>query len=186
MARRNSGLRGLTSAAAACLGLAAGVFATKTAQRHSVEAMHTRLEHLEQQAARTQQRANLARQQRQHWELLSKAIDDPELAEVLDLYERPVTPERRRQYLFANALYTNLLCYYRIGNMGRDEFLKHVRGMFQNPIVREYWYATQHQRASLTGTEEAELGQLIDDLLLQLDEADTDEWWVVGEPPSGP
>ncbi|WP_149829464.1 DUF6082 family protein [Streptomyces tailanensis] len=185
MATRYSGLRGLTSAAAACLGLAARVIATKAAQRQSLETLDARLRHLEQQA-RIQQRSNLARQQRQHWELLSKAIDDPELAEVLDIFERPLTPERRRQYLFANALYTNLLCYYRIGNMGRDEFFKHVRGIFQNPIVREYWYATQKQRASLTGTEEAELGQLVDDLLLQLDEADTDEWWVVGEPPTEP
>ncbi|MFF1724011.1 DUF6082 family protein [Streptomyces sviceus] len=173
----------MRSAATAGLGMVTGALVAMAAQRQALEAMQERLEHLERQA-RSQQHANLARQQRQHWELLSKAIDDPQLAEVLDIFERPVTPERRRQYLFANALYTNLLCYYRIGNMGRDEFFKHVRGIFQNPIVREYWYATQQQRASLTGTEEAELGKLVDDLLLQLEEADTDEWWVVGEPPA--
>ncbi|MGI5429106.1 DUF6082 family protein [Streptomyces sp. CA-179760] len=185
MATRNIGIQGLRSAAAAGLGMVAGALVAMAAQKQAMDTLHERLDQLERHA-RTQQRSNLARQQRQHWELLSKAIDDPELAEVLDIFERPVTPERRRQYLFANALYTNLLCYYRIGNMGRDEFFKHVRGIFQNPIVREYWYATQQQRASLTGTEEAELGRLVDDLLLQLDEADTDEWWVVGEPPTGP
>ncbi|MEW2072307.1 DUF6082 family protein [Streptomyces sp. NPDC017966] len=181
MATRNLGLR-LRSAAAAGLGLAAGALAAMAAQRHSLDAINERLERLEEQA-HTQQRTNLAMQQRQHWELLSKAIDDPELAEVLDLFEVPVTAQKRRQYLFANALYTNLLCYYRIGNYSRDEFFKHARGIFQNAIVRDYWHATRQQRASLTGTEEAELGRLIDDLLLQLDEADTDEWWVVGEPP---
>ncbi|GHH95816.1 DUF6082 family protein [Streptomyces capillispiralis] len=182
MATQNMGLRRLRSAAAAGLGLAAGALAAMAAQRHTLDAINERLAHLEKHTG-NQQQANLAMQQRQHWELLSKAIDDPELAEVLSVFEVQVTTQKRRQYLFANALYTNLLCYYRIGNMTRDEFLKRVRGTFQNPIVREYWYATQQQRASLTGTEEAELGLLVDDLLLQLDEADTEEWWVVGIPP---
>ncbi|MFI8306454.1 DUF6082 family protein [Streptomyces sp. NPDC085927] len=185
MATRKIRKRGLDAAAVAGLGMAAGILATAAARRHTLESLRTRLERLEQQS-HTQRHANLASQQRQHWELLSKAMDDPELTEVLDIFEIPVTAQKRRQYLFANVLYTNLLCYYRIGNLDRDEFFKHARGMFQNPIVREYWYATRHQRASLTGTEEAELGLLIDDLLLQLDEADTDEWWVVGEPPLGP
>ncbi|MFC7844049.1 DUF6082 family protein [Streptomyces sp. NPDC057382] len=182
MATRKYGVRGLRAAATAGLGMAAGALTAMAAQRRTVNALHARVEELEERC-RKQQSANLLQQQRQHWEMLSKAIDNPELAEVLDIFERPVTPQRRRQYLFANALYTNLLCYYRIGNMGRDEFFKHVRGLFQNPIMQEYWYATQQQRASLTGTEEAELGQLVDDLLLQLEESDTDEWWVVGEPP---
>ncbi|GGX16141.1 hypothetical protein GCM10010297_42000 [Streptomyces malachitofuscus] len=185
MATQNSGIRGLRSAVAACLGMAAGACAAVATQRHALDAINERLEHLEKQA-RNQQQANLAMQQRQHWELLSKAIDDPDLAEVLDTYEVPVNAQKRRQYLFANALYTNLLCYHRIGNLTRDEFFKYARGIFQNPIVRDYWYATRQQRASIKGTEEAELGQLIDDLLLQLDEADTDEWWVVGDPPVGP
>ncbi|MEU2894863.1 DUF6082 family protein [Streptomyces sp. NPDC088106] len=183
MSTKNLGLRRLRSAAATGLGLglAAAAFATVATQRHTLDALNERLEHLEIQA-RNQQQANLAMQQRQHWELLSKAIDDPELAEVLDSYEVPVTVQKRRQYLFANALYTNLLCYHRIGNLTRDEFFKHARGIFQNPIVRDYWYATGHQRASLKGTDEAELGRLIDDLLAQLDDADTEEWWVVGDP----
>nr|WP_307082617.1 DUF6082 family protein [Streptomyces canus] len=50
-------------------------------------------------------------------------------------------------------------------------------------MVREYWYATQQQRASLADTDEAELGKLVDDLLQQLEDSDTEEWWVVGEPP---
>ncbi|MDT6982887.1 DUF6082 family protein [Streptomyces lusitanus] len=183
MGTKSVGLRRLHSATAAGLGMVAGVIAAVAAQRNALDAISKRLERLEEQAGH-QQRANLAMQQRQHWELLSKAIDDPELAEVLDLYEVPVTAEKRRQYLFANALYTNLLCYHRMGNLTLDEFFKHARAMFQNPIARDYWEATRHDRASLKGTEEAKLGQMIDDLLLQLDEADTEEWWVVGEPPT--
>lgn len=184
MDTKSVGLRRFQSATAAGLGMVAGVIAAVAAQRNALDAINRRLEQLEERAG-NQQRANLAMQQRQHWELLSKAIDDPQLAEVLDLYEEPLTVQRHRQYLFANALYTNLLCYHRIGNMTREEFFKHARGMFQNLIMREYWDATRPHRASLKGTEEAELGQMIDDLLLQLDEADTDEWWVVGSPPTG-
>ncbi|MEV0693872.1 DUF6082 family protein [Streptomyces sp. NPDC050388] len=177
------GQRGLDAAAVAGLGMAMGVLATAATQRHTLESLRARLERLEQQA-HAQRHANLASQQRQHWELLSKAIDDPELAEVLDVFEVPASPVRRRQYLYANALYTNLLFYYRIGNLTKDEFFKRVRGTFQNPIVREYWYATAQQRASIADTEEAELGLTVDDLLRQLEEADTEEWWVVGEPPA--
>ncbi|WP_344393367.1 DUF6082 family protein [Streptomyces vastus] len=183
MVTQKRGIRRLSSAAAAAgIGMVAGVLATMAAHRHTLESLRLRLEHLEQ-TAHTQQHTNIANQQRLHWELLSKAIDDPELAEVLDLYEVPVSPKKRRQYLFANALYTNLLFYYRIGNISRDEFFGHVRGIFQNPIVREYWHATQQQRASIANSEEAELGLMVDDLLRQLEEADIDEWWVVGEPP---
>ncbi|GAA2920195.1 DUF6082 family protein [Streptomyces erythrogriseus] len=183
MGTMSVGSRGLHSATAAGLGMVAGVIAAVAAQRNALDAINRRLERLEEQAG-NQQRANLAMQQRQHWELLSKAIDDPELAEVLDLYDQPLTIQKHRQYLFANALYTNLLCYHRIGNLTREEFFKHARGMFQNPIVRDYWEATRPHRASLKGTEEAELGQLIDDWLFQLDDADTEEWWVVGDPPT--
>ncbi|WSM42630.1 DUF6082 family protein [Streptomyces cellulosae] len=183
MGTKSVGLRRLHSVTAAGLGMVAGVIAAVAAQRNALDAINRRLERLEDQAD-NQQQANLALQQRQHWELLSKAIDDPQLAEVLDIYEVPVDTQKRRQYLFANALYTNLLCYHRMGNFTLDEFYKHARAIFQNPIAREYWEATRHNRASLKGTEEARLGELIDDLLAQLDEADTDEWWVVGEPPT--
>ncbi|WP_132836195.1 DUF6082 family protein [Streptomyces sp. BK205] len=183
MATQKAWTRGLGTAAAVGVGALAGVVVSLAAQHHAMRSLHTRLDELES-AARSHQHDDLASQQRQHWELLSKALDDPELAEVLDLYEASVSPKQRRQYLFANALYTNLLFYYRIGNLTKEEFFKHVRGIFQNPIVRDYWYATRQQRASLADTDEAELGQLVDDLLRQLEEADTEEWWVVGDPPS--
>ncbi|MEU9331881.1 DUF6082 family protein [Streptomyces sp. NPDC048290] len=180
MATRNFGAHALGVVAAA--GLTTGVLLALTAQRRTLESLHARLERLEEQPP-TPSHANLARQQHQHWELLSKAIDDPELAEVLDHYDVSLTPKQRRQYLFANALYTNLLFYYRIGNLTKDEFFQHVRGMLQNPVVRAYWNASRHQRASITDTDEAELGRIVDDLLQALEDAD-DEWWVVGMSPS--
>ena len=184
MATQKSGTRGLGTATAAGLGLLAGALAAFATQRRIIDSLRIRLEHLEQ-AAQTQHRADLATQQRLHWELLSKAIDNPELAEVLDVFEGTISPERRRQFLFANALYTNQVFAYRVGNISREEFFGLVRGLLQNPIVRDYWYAGQHQRATIADdSDEAKLGRLVDDLLRQLEETDIDEWWVVGEPPT--
>ncbi|MFJ6081582.1 DUF6082 family protein [Streptomyces sp. NPDC092369] len=182
MATQKSRTGGLGTAAG--LGLLAGAFAALVAQRRRIDALRMRLDHLEQ-AAQAQHRSDLATQQRLHWELLSKAIDNPELAEVLDVFKGSMSPERRRQFLFANALYTNQVFAYRVGNITREEFFGFVRGLLQNPIVREYWYAGQHQRATIADdSDEARLGRLVDDLLRQLEEADIDEWWVVGEPPA--
>ncbi|MFD5080074.1 DUF6082 family protein [Streptomyces sp. NPDC058371] len=184
MATRKIGVRGLGSAAATGIGLVAGALVTLAAQRHAHDSLRVRIERMEQNN-RAQRHANLTHQQRLHWELLSKAMDDPELAEVLNTYEEAVPLNRQRQFLFANALYTNALCYYRIGNISREEFFGFVRGILQNPVFREYWYATRPHRATLIDTsEEAELGRMVEDLLRQLEETDIDEWWVVGEPPS--
>jgi len=164
--------------------LASGALTALAAQRHVIDSLRVRVERLEQ-TTQAQRDANIAQQQRLHWELLSKAMDDAELAEVLDTYEQGVSAKKQRQFLFANALYTNALCYYRIGNISREEFFGFARGILQNPIFREYWYATRPHRATLIdASEEAELGRMVDDLLRQLEDADGDEWWVVGEPPA--
>ncbi|MBQ1000035.1 DUF6082 family protein [Streptomyces sp. RK62] len=184
MATKMNGVRGLSTAVAAGLGLVTGALAGLTVQRRALDLLRVRLEQLEEQVAHTDHHSNLASQQHLHWELLSKAIDSPELAEVLDIFEVPASQQKRRQYLFANALYTNLLFYYRIGNLSREEFFGRVRGLLQNPVVKEYWFATQGQRATLPeDSDEADLGRMVDALLRQLDEADVEEWWVVGEPP---
>ncbi|WP_190217233.1 DUF6082 family protein [Streptomyces griseosporeus] len=185
MATRKTRVRGLGTATAVGLGLVTGAVATLAARHRALAVLRLRLDHLEKRVATSHRDANLATQQRLHWELLSKAIDSPELAEVLDIFEVPASPQKRRQYLLANALYTNLLFYYRIGNLSREDFYGRVRGLMQNPVVREYWTATHGQRATLPeGSDEADLGRMVDDLLRQLDEADTEEWWVVGEPPT--
>ncbi|MCL6673974.1 DUF6082 family protein [Streptomyces panaciradicis] len=184
MGTQSSGLRRLSAAASAGVGLAAGAAVALAAQRPALKALRTRIEHLEH-ASLAQRQTNFAHQQRLHWELLSKAMDDPDLAEVLDAYNGTVPPRKQRQFLFANALYTNALCYYRMGNMTREEFFGFARSMLQIPVFREYWYSTRPHRATLIDTsEEARLGRMVDDLLVQLEETDIDEWWVVGEPPS--
>ncbi|CAL9292928.1 hypothetical protein SUDANB51_06100 [Streptomyces sp. enrichment culture] len=184
MATQNFAMRGLRATASAGIGLAAGTVVALAVQWPRLHALRARIEHLEE-AAQSQRRTNFAHQQRLHWELLSKAMDDPELADVLDAYDGTVPPGKLRQFLFANALYTNALCYYRMGNMTREEFFGFARSMLQNPIFREYWYASRPHRATLVGTsEEARVGRMVDDLLGQLEEADSDEWWVVGEPPA--
>ncbi|QIB48674.1 hypothetical protein G3H79_08485 [Streptomyces aureoverticillatus] len=112
-------------------------------------------------------------------------MDDTTLAAVLDTYDEDVPLEKQRQFLFANALYINALHAHRIGAMNIEELYGHLRVMCQNEIFRDYWEATRHHRASLHGTsKEAELGRMMDRLARDLAETDTDEWWVVGEPPA--
>ncbi|MEU6845384.1 DUF6082 family protein [Streptomyces sp. NPDC046716] len=164
MATKSYGARALAAALAAGAGTAAGSLTSLVTRRR--------------------RNAALTEQHRLHFDLLCKAMDDPALAAVLDTYEEPVPPEQQRQFLFANALYTNALYFHRIGAMNRRELYGHLRVICQNPIVRSYLTATQHHRASLEGTSaEAELGRMVEQLLQDLEEAETDEWWVVGEPP---
>ncbi|MEV2191281.1 DUF6082 family protein [Streptomyces phaeochromogenes] len=135
---------------------------------------------------RHRKRAALTEQHRLHFDLLCKAMDDPALAAVLNTYDSDVSPEKQRQYLFANALYVNALYFHRIGAMTQRELHGHFRIMCQNRIFQEYWASTQHHRESLPdSSEEAELGQMMDDLIQEQADSDTDEWWVVGEPPEG-
>lgn len=132
-----------------------------------------------------QHHTNLARQQRLQWELLSKAMEDPALAAVLDTHDGAIPPAKHRQFLFANALYSNALLAYRIGVVTWEEVHGYLRISCRNPIFREYWDATRPHRASLMSSSvEARVGRMMDSLIRDLDEADTDEWWVVGEPPS--
>ncbi|MFE3037633.1 DUF6082 family protein [Streptomyces canus] len=131
-----------------------------------------------------QHRRALAEQHRLHFDLLCKAMDDPALAAVLDTYETAIPLEKQRQFLFANALYINALYYYRIGALSRTELYGHLRVMCQNQVFREYWEATRHHRKSLPdSSEESALGRMTDDLIQELAEAETDQWWVVGELP---
>jgi hypothetical protein len=164
MATQNVGIRGLSSAVKAWIAGATASFAGPVTRRRH--------------------KAALAEQHRLHFALLCKAMDDPALASVLDTYETPVPPEKQRQYLFANALYVNALHYHRIGALSLAELHGHFRVMCQNQVFREYWAATEHHRKSLPdASEEAGLGHVMDELIQELDDSDTDEWWVVGESP---
>ncbi|WP_329531915.1 DUF6082 family protein [Streptomyces sp. NBC_01450] len=163
MATRNSAIRRLGSAAWAKLALAANA--------------------VTERSSRQRRRAVLTEQHRLHFDLLCKAMDDPALAAVLNTYETEITSEEQRQYLFANALYINALYFHRIGALTRAELHGHFRIMCQNQIFRAYWVATEHHRKSLPdSSEEAELGRMMDSLIQDQTDSDTDEWWVVGEP----
>ncbi|MEU5111199.1 DUF6082 family protein [Streptomyces longwoodensis] len=164
MATQSSGVRKIVSAAKGTLAAVSDSLSTRS--------------------TRHRRRAVLAQQHRLHFDLICKAMDDPALAAVLDTYETDVPPEKQRQFLFANALYINALYFHRIGAMTRAELYGHLRVMCRNEVFREYWEATRHHRKSLPeASEEYALGLMTDDLVQELLDADTDEWWVVGEPP---
>jgi hypothetical protein len=154
------------------------------ARKRHLEAQRLQVRRLELEELASRRRI-LAHQQRMHWELLSRAIDDPSLAAVIDTYDPAIPAEKRRQYFYANAWYTNLYHLYRAGLLDQEEFYGHARELFQNPVMREYWEASRGQRATLKqSSDEARIGHMVDGLIQDLDEADTDEWWVVGDPSS--
>ncbi|MDX3611422.1 DUF6082 family protein [Streptomyces europaeiscabiei] len=172
-----------SSAATAGLACAAGVLFVLAAQQRRLEQLRLRVTRVERTTGRD---ARLAEQQRLQAYLLDKALDDPDLAEVLSTVDE-VDPPRRRQYLFANAMYTNALLAYRVGVVNWEELHGHLRVICQSAVFRDYWDATRHHRASLKeDSEEARVGQMMDALIHDLDEADTERWWVVGEPPAEP
>ncbi len=166
------------SAATGLLVATAGL--TLAARQRALEAERLRVRRLELEETASRRRA-LAHQQRMHWELLSRAIDDPSLASVIDTYAPDIPAEKRRQYFYANAWYINLYHLYRAGLVDQEELYGHARELFQNPVMREYWEASRGQRATLKqSSDEARIGRLVDGLIRDLDDADTDEWWVVG------
>jgi len=181
MVTQNFGVRRWSSAATAGLAFAAGFLVVLAAQQRRFEALRLRVAKVEQTDGRN---ARLAEQQRFQTYLLDKALDDPDLAEVLSTIDE-LDPTRRRQYLFANALYTNALRAYRAGDVNLDELHGHLRVICQSAIFRDYWDATRHHRASLRErSQEARVGRMVDALIRDLDESDTEEWWVVGAPPA--
>ncbi|NWF29168.1 hypothetical protein HW130_23425 [Streptomyces sp. PKU-EA00015] len=130
--------------------------------RRQNSSLATQLQHMEA-ANGYQRRADITSQHRLQFELLSKAMDDPDLAEVLNAYGDHVPPVRRRQYLYANALYGNLLHAYRIGSTSERDLNGHVKVICRSPLFREYWRETRQHRAELPyESVEAKLGRMVD------------------------
>ncbi|MEU6672620.1 DUF6082 family protein [Streptomyces sp. NPDC046853] len=170
------------SAAVAGLAFTVGALTVLTAQQRKHGALRLRLARTGQ--SEQERNAALIAQQQLQFNMLSKAMDDPDLAAVLDTFDVTLDARTLRQYLFANAVYTNTLLFWRVGNLSWEEAHGHLRLICQNPVFRNYWKATRPHRASLLDTsDEARLGRMVDKLIHDLEEADTDEWWVVGEPP---
>lgn len=182
MATQKSGTRCLGPTAVRAL-VCAGVLALLAARERRHTALRLRLEQLER-AGHRDRHADLTNQHRLQFDLLTTAMSDPDLAAVISTVDAP--PTVRRQYLFANALYINALHAFRIGNVSLDELYGHLRVICQNTVFRDYWDATRHQRASLKDeSDEARIGRMVDALIHDLEESDSDEWWVVGDPPAG-
>ncbi|RII09419.1 hypothetical protein DSC45_30540 [Streptomyces sp. YIM 130001] len=179
-------LRGSCATAAGLTLAVAGMLAQFRSQHRKYDELRLRIDRLTA-AEEHHRHTALIHQQRLQLTLLCKAVDDPELADVLDTYDEPLDPGVRRQYLFANAVYTNALLALRVGIVNREELYGHLRMICRSPVFQQYWHATRHHRASLKdGSDEVELGLLVDGLIRDLEDADTDEWWVVGEPPGTP
>lgn len=177
MVTQRFGIRGLGSAAVAGLAFAAGALAALAAQ-------HRRQTDLLRQVTDANGADSLRAYHRLQLCLLGKAMEDPDLAAVVSTVDAD-SPTRRRQYLYANALYSNALFGYRSGVANLEELHGHLRVLVRNAIFREYWEVTRHHRASLKAESvEARVGTMVDTLMHDLDEADTEEWWVVGEPPA--
>ncbi|MFE7278380.1 DUF6082 family protein [Streptomyces sp. NPDC057623] len=182
MTTRKSSARRLGSATLALLAATATLTLAARQWRSEKARLHEQRLELEELAIR---RTALAHQQRMHWELLGRAIDDPSLAAVIDTYDQDIPAERRRQFFYANAWYVHLYHLYQAELLDREELYTRLREFFQSPVFREYWEASRHMRASLDESSvEAQLGHMVDGLVRDLDESDTDEWWVVGEPPT--
>ncbi|MFD8047519.1 DUF6082 family protein [Streptomyces chartreusis] len=182
MATQKRFARRLGSAALTLLAATATVALTARQWRSEKTRLHERQLELEELAIR---RTALAHQQRMHWELLARAIDDPSLAAVIDTYDQNIPAESRRQFLYANAWYVHLYHLYQAELLDREELYTRLREFFQSAVFREYWEASRHMRASLDESSvEAQLGKMVDGLVRDLDESDTDEWWVVGNPPT--
>ncbi|MER5460585.1 DUF6082 family protein [Streptomyces sp. NPDC002668] len=140
--------------------------------------LSTQLKHMEQ-ANGFQRRADITNQQRLHFELLSKAMDDPDLAAVLDTYDAALSPVKQRQFLYANALYQHVLHAYRIEAASEEDVQGHLRVICRNPIFREFWAATRDHRASVRyESQEAYLGRLVDRLIERMEAEEGRDWWA--------
>ncbi|WP_308307201.1 DUF6082 family protein [Streptomyces sp. ISL-10] len=130
--------------------------------RRQNSSLATQLKHMEA-ANGYQRRADITSQHRLQFELLSKAMDDPDLAAVLNAYGDDVSPVKQRQYLYANALYSNLLHAYRIGSTSERDLRGHVKVICRSPLFHDYWQATRTHREELPyESDEARLGRMVD------------------------
>ncbi|WP_055568092.1 DUF6082 family protein [Streptomyces atriruber] len=119
-------------------------------------------------------------------QLLEKALDDEKARDVLNTFDRDVSPAKSQQFVYAEMRYRSLLLALRLGIMSRKEFFGQMRVYLHNGVFREYWQATRHQRMSLPADSlEGEAHTIVDSLALLMDrpDDDLDAWWVIGEEP---
>ncbi|MBK3570973.1 DUF6082 family protein [Streptomyces sp. MBT62] len=116
---------------------------------------------------------------RRRFELLSRAIDDPSLADVV----RPqsdVSEMRRRQFLFVQATYESMILEYKTHTLSWDELIARLRIFARNAVVVEYWERTNEERRAFPSHSlEARVGAVVDVIMDELMD-DPEDWWIVG------
>ncbi|MGW7719782.1 DUF6082 family protein [Streptomyces chartreusis] len=118
-------------------------------------------------------------------ELLAAALEDPELADTIYTGEADIPPGKKRQFLFVRAMYNSIVLAWMTGAIVWEELHGRMRVLMRQPVAREYWEATQPERASMPrDTDEARAASLVDEIVQIFESIDEpDEWWIVGEPP---
>ncbi|MEV6942363.1 DUF6082 family protein [Streptomyces sp. NPDC051172] len=179
--RWNAAARSIGSAVVAGLGLRGMSFARGGRSRR-LEQLLTEL--VQQLGLMTEEirRANLI----QHYRLIvdqnDRKLDDPLLAEASSTLGG-LSDDRRRQMIFANQQYGSLVLAHRVGALGWDELLGHLRVLCINSVFAEYWDRTvEHRRSLPQDSVEARIGAAVDVMMEELAE-EPDEWWVVGAVP---
>jgi hypothetical protein len=182
MATQKRAARSIGSAVTAGLGLMRAFFARGPRRRRQEEIL---AELLQQLTLMTDEihRANVIQQYRLTVEQMDRMVDDPSLADTASTLPG-LSEGRRRQMIFANRQYGNLLLAHRVGVCDWDELLGHLRVLCRNALFAEYWDRTvEHRRSLPADSLEARVGAAVDVMLEELAD-DPDEWWIVGPPPS--
>ncbi|GAA4007174.1 DUF6082 family protein [Streptomyces sp. NBC_01352] len=182
MATQKRAARSIGSAATAGLGLMRALFARGPRRRRQEEIL---AELLQQLTLMTDEihRANVIQQYRLTVDQMDRMVDDPSLADTASTLPG-LSKGRRRQMIFANRQYGNLLLAHRVGVCDWDELLGHLRVLCRNEIFAEYWDRTvEHRRSLPADSMEARVGAAVDVMLEELAD-DPDEWWIVGPAPA--
>ena len=104
--------------------------------------------------------------QRLHIELVRMAMGDESLAEVWGEYRQDSPPERNRQYMYANLIFSHIFLNHQLGVVEDANIKGYIRIVAANPIFREYWAASAPNRALLNeASAERLFGQMIDEVL---------------------
>ena len=115
------------------------------------------------------QRSAEADLRRLHMALIQMAMDDSTLADVWGDYRAGIPRERRRQYLYANLIFSHLYLNHKLQMADDAEMLGLLRILSKSEIFREYWAEAAGSRA-LLAEESAEriFGSLVDQAMAEL------------------
>ena len=102
---------------------------------------------------------------RLHMDLLKMAIDDPSLAEVWCDF-RDASPEQRRQYHYANLVFSHFFLNYKLEIITEAEMRGYLLNITRSPIFRGYWIAAEPGRRFLAeNSPEHSFGILVDEAM---------------------